>query len=69
MVGFFFFIQKTVQNFTNHAHFKIIAVLFNGGSVRTQIPLPEFTVSCTNLETKFIEKKDSGKKIISSNFQ
>lgn len=59
-----------VQSFTTDAYFQVIAVLLNGGSVRAQASLPEFTANCSNfIGSESVWRKESQGKVISSYFQ
>jgi hypothetical protein len=40
--------KETLQSFTPDAHFKVIAVLSNGASVRAQMSSSEFIAHCSN---------------------
>ena len=54
----------SVQSVTADAHFQVIAVLLNGGSVRAQMPLSELTANCSSFE-----RERNRENVISSNFQ
>lgn len=59
MMGFFLFlIQGTLQSLSADAHFKVIAVPLNGGSVRHRHPCPSLlSIVLTSLETKVYREK------------
>ena len=53
-----------MQSVTTDAHYQIIAVLLNGGSVRAQRPLSELTANCSSFE-----RERNQENVFSSNFQ
>lgn len=54
----------SVQTVTTDAHFQVIAVLLNGGSVRAQMPLSELAATCSSFK-----RERNQENVISSNFQ
>lgn len=52
MVGLPLSLEGTLQTVTTDAHFQVIAVLLNGGSVRAQMPLSELAATCSSFEKR-----------------
>lgn len=64
MVGLPLSLEGTLQTVTTDAHFQVIAVLLNGGSVRAQMPLSELAAACSSFE-----RERNQENVFSSNFQ